>query len=250
MSAKQLEDFIRVIETAEKMSNRPESSIWSYPTDVFTRTSLSPRRHAPPKPSPPPSVPRLWDPKISSELLSSSWGSRSSCKSTPGGSTSATSATATSKSKLTTVRSATSTSMTSARNSRPEQKAPVVFEERKDFNTLMNMQRHNRFARRVAKDLLSSMSPTNSPRPARKAASSKSPSSGRSRSTAGESAAAVEPLRLSSVDDVSTWPEEPLPALPSAQRVQCSGSSMNRIEASRRSLCFHFCAIPQPVSFL
>ena len=184
MSAKQLEDFIRVIETAEKMSNRPESSIWSYPTDVFTRTSSSPRRHAP-KPSPPPSVPRLWDPKISSELLSSSWGSRSSCKSTPACSTPlATSATATSKSssKLTTVRSVATSTVTSARKSQGAE--VVVLEERKDFNTLMNMQRHNRFARRVAKDLLSSMSPTNSPRPARKAASSsKSPNSGR-RSTA------------------------------------------------------------------
>ena len=36
MSAKELEDFIKVIETAETIANRPESSIWSYPTDIFS----------------------------------------------------------------------------------------------------------------------------------------------------------------------------------------------------------------------
>ena len=249
MSAKQLEDFIRVIETAEKMSNRPESSIWSYPTDVFTRTSLSPRRHAPPKPSPPPSVPRLWDPKISSELLSSSWGSRSSCKSTPG-STSATSATATSKSKLTTVRSAaTSTSMTSARKSRPEQKAPVVLEERKDFNTLMNMQRHNRFARRVAKDLLSSMSPTNSPRPARKAASSKSPSSGR-RSTAASkspSAKVTTPAQTTPIIQKQPSPKDAVKSSNSSSSREKSMSPQKHSTASSSSVEEVFTSPKEPV---
>ena len=45
MSAKQLEEFIGVIETAERLSQkestmdskrRSSSSLWSYPTDIFT----------------------------------------------------------------------------------------------------------------------------------------------------------------------------------------------------------------------
>ena len=45
MSAKQLEEFIGVIETAERLSHkessmdskrRSTSSLWSYPTDIFT----------------------------------------------------------------------------------------------------------------------------------------------------------------------------------------------------------------------
>ena len=45
MSAKQLEEFISVIETAERLSQnesridskrRSTSSLWSYPTDIFT----------------------------------------------------------------------------------------------------------------------------------------------------------------------------------------------------------------------
>ena len=45
MSAKQLEEFISVIETAERLSHnesttdskrRSTSSLWSYPTDIFT----------------------------------------------------------------------------------------------------------------------------------------------------------------------------------------------------------------------
>ena len=45
MTAKQLEEFISVIETAERLSHnestiyskrRSTSSLWSYPTDIFT----------------------------------------------------------------------------------------------------------------------------------------------------------------------------------------------------------------------
>ena len=215
MSAKQLEDFIRVIETAENLSKRPESSIWSYPTDVFTRTS-SPRRHAP-KPSPPPSVPRLWDPKISSELLSSSWGSRSSCKSTPG-STSNGTTTTTKSSKLTTVRSASTMTPESAKRNQPGQQ-PVILEERKDFNTLMNMQRHNRFARRQAKDLLSSMSPTNSPRPARKSTTSKSPSTGRK-------SASKSPSAKASISDTQS-PKQHIPS-PQSSKSKTPSSSPSK----------------------
>ena len=45
MSARELEDFIRVIETAERLSSHrtdrssvvksPTSSLWSYPTDIY-----------------------------------------------------------------------------------------------------------------------------------------------------------------------------------------------------------------------
>ena len=45
MSAKELEDFIKVIETAETIANRPESSIWSYPTDIFSRSRPTDRKY-------------------------------------------------------------------------------------------------------------------------------------------------------------------------------------------------------------
>ena len=45
MSAKELEDFIKVIETAETIANRPESSIWSYPTDIFSRSRPTVRKY-------------------------------------------------------------------------------------------------------------------------------------------------------------------------------------------------------------
>lgn len=165
MSARELEDFIKVIETAEKLEKRPASSIWSYPTDIFTRSS-SPRRITP-RPSAPPNVPKLWDPKAGSDFLGSSW---SSCKtSTPSGSAVPPSS-STASSKLTTVRSAdtpsSTRSSTKAKNvnvspaasREPGGAAKVVNAEGlRDLNILMNMQRHNRFARRQAKELLVSL---------------------------------------------------------------------------------------------
>ena len=121
MSARELEDFIKVIETAEKIEKRPASSIWSYPTDVFTQTS-SPRRITP-RPSAPPNVPKLWDPKAGSDFLGSSWGS---CKSgtaedsTPGSAVPQSTSSKTT-SHLTTVRTATPSSTrsrSSAKNHR------------------------------------------------------------------------------------------------------------------------------------
>ena len=65
MSAKELEEFIKVIETAETLSNRPESSIWSYPTDIFSRPSQRKFDVTATPPSNAPYVPKLWEPKSS-----------------------------------------------------------------------------------------------------------------------------------------------------------------------------------------
>ena len=182
MSARQLEDFIKVIETAEKLEKRPASSIWSYPTDVFTRSS-SPRRITP-RPSAPPNVPKLWDPKSGSDFLGSSWAS--SCRSGNNGDSTPCSAVPTQSSSSksshpTTVRSATSASArSSVRNANSNQQQSgggvkvVNAEGLSDLNVLMTMQMGNRFARKQYKELLSSISPGHSPRPPRKS-SSKSP---------------------------------------------------------------------------
>ena len=69
MSAKELEEFIKVIETAETLSNRPESSIWSYPTDIFSRPSQRKFDVTATPPSNAPHVPKLWEPKSSRYVL-------------------------------------------------------------------------------------------------------------------------------------------------------------------------------------
>ncbi len=199
MSAKQLEDFIKVIETAESLAKTETSSTWSYPTDIYaslrrrgqspsaSSTARSPRKVAPEPMTP---VPKLWDPSSGSDFLGSSWGSSS--KGGGAMSSSARSVTtvrsakssvdhesARSSQKSSTVMSSTTTATTTrsqavatastADKDKPKATAATVHEaDVSGFDTLMNMQRHNRFARKKAKELMSSMSPTNSPRTPRK----------------------------------------------------------------------------------
>ena len=166
MSARDLEDFIKVIETAETLSKRPESSIWSYPTDIFSGSTH--RRWAPTPLSNAPHVPKLWEAKSSSEFLGSSWASSSSTNhKDPGTPFKQPPASSSSRSSnVTTVRSATTNgfSTKSSVNVTPKENGGL-----KNMNVLMAMQKPNPYARVAAKELMSSMSPSNSPRPPRKA---------------------------------------------------------------------------------
>ena len=236
MSARELEDFIKVIETAEKIEKRPPSSIWSYPTDVFTRTS-SPRRITP-RPSAPPNVPKLWDLKAGSDFLGSSWGS--SCKSGTAEESTPRSAvpqsTSSKTSQLTTVRSATPSSTrsrSSVKNiSAGRVEAKVVNEDGlRDLNILMNMQRHNRFARRQAKELLSSISPSNSPRPARKS-SSKSPSNTKTKNSSTSRSPSSRKPKPSSTSAGSTELSSPQKASTTADSSMDSGDAKSKTPKS------------------
>lgn len=242
MSARELEDFIKVIETAEKLSkpSRPESSIWSSPTDIFT---ASPRKITP-RPSAPPEVPKLWDPTSGNDFLGSSWGS--SCKSRTGTATSVPSSSSTTTATLkksatsqaTTIRTATPSS------GKTSVKEATVIEAKtlKNVDLFMNMQRHNRFARKQAKDLLSSISPSHSPRPPRKKSespmarkpvtpkdtgSSRSPSSRRPPTTLSSSRiSSMSPMKSDSIETIKSNKNESLSAS-SRKKSTSSGSSLD-----------------------
>lgn len=242
MSAKDLEDFINVIETAEGLSARPQSSIWSYPTDIFSRAS--PRKVAP-RPSNAPIVPKLWDPKAGSDFLGSSWGSSSrGCG--PSSPMAAAAPSSSSRSGLTTVRSvskseeATSKDVSSSLMTprQPNMESPKKDPgEVRDFNTLMNMQKHNRFARSKAKELLSSISPSNSPRPSRKATStSRSPSSSPMKT----------PVKKSSVPGTPKSPGRPVTA--KASPAKASPSSRSSVDASPAKTSFKKSSIHKKLS--
>ena len=126
-------------------------------------------------------MPKLWENKTASEFLGSSWASSSTRggehQDEAGGGGLGTTTTTTSvpppsssrTSNLTTVRSVTNES--SARSSKNSSHLPPSLP---GLNVMKSIQKHNHFGRQIAKELQSSMSPSNSPRPPRKL--SKSPS--------------------------------------------------------------------------
>ena len=132
-------------------------------------------------------MPKLWENKTASEFLGSSWASSSSRgeqqEGGGGGGPGTTTTTgppptssSSRTSNLTTVRSVTNES--SARSSKNSHLPPSL----PGLNVMKSIQKHNHFGRQIAKELQSSMSPSNSPRPPRKL--SKSPSAKKSSTSA------------------------------------------------------------------
>ena len=212
MSARDLEDFIKVIESAEKLSNNGGGPTFrssnngscsgrSYPTDIFSPHKIKPVKSG--------QVPKLWEPRTGSEFLGSSWGSIGAA---PACSSKASSSSVTSSpmkygSKVSTANSSPAKESTKStplkkqssddRTTLPSKSASTSGKSRSCSNSpsknlLMDMQRHNRFGRVIAKDLSPAQSPNASPVTKRKTPSSRLPTPGSSKSLTSKSATKSE----------------------------------------------------------